>query len=89
MHAASREALAQSESHLDELVAGALSKVTVATTIGTDLFVAVDRLDAERSLRIAVADVSYEPEQRAGIIDQVFQGKVSESSQAVLTEAAS
>lgn len=89
MHAASREALAQSESHLDELIAGAVDKVAVATTVGTDLFVVVDRLDAERSLRIAVADVSYEPQQRAGIIGQVFEGKVSESSVAVLEEAAS
>lgn len=88
MHAASREALTRTASHLDTLVSEAGDKIAVSAQIGTDLFVAVDRLDEERALRISVAETSTSAEQRKGIMNQVFAGKVSESALSVLNEAA-
>ncbi|RNE48396.1 F0F1 ATP synthase subunit delta [Corynebacterium alimapuense] len=88
MHAASREALAQVESHLDGLVLGADDAVAVSAKTGTELFEAVEILDADRPLRVAVADPAAASEQRTGLIRAVFGGKVSDSTLSVLDEAA-
>lgn len=88
MHAASREALTQVESHLDGLVHGSDNAVAVSAQTGSELFDVVDALDGERGLRVAVADSSATPEQRTGLIRSVFGGKVSDSTLSVLNEAA-
>ncbi len=88
MHAASREALAQVESYLDNLVQGSDNTVAVSAQTGTELFDVVDALDSDRGLRVAVAEAAAEPEQRTGLIQAVFGGKVSDSTLSVLREAA-
>ncbi|AKK08516.1 ATP synthase subunit delta [Corynebacterium atrinae] len=88
MHAASREALAQVESYLDNLVQGSDNAIAVSAQTGTELFDVVGVLDSDRALRVAVAEASTTPEQRTGLIRAVFGGKVSESTLSVLVEAA-
>lgn len=88
MHAASREALATVESHLDGLVQASGNAVAVAAKTGTELFDVVEVLDGDRALRVAVADSSATAEQRTGLIRAVFGGKVSDSTLSVLNEAA-
>lgn len=88
MHAASREALTNVGEYLDGVIRTDNS-VTVAAQVGMELFEVVDFLDGERSLRVAIADTSVEAGQRAGIVDRLFGGKVSEPTLAVLREAVS
>ncbi|HJD78659.1 ATP synthase F1 subcomplex delta subunit [Corynebacterium pollutisoli] len=88
MHAASREALATVESHLDGLVHGAGDAVATAAQTGTELFDVVDALDRDRTLRVAVADPASTAERRTGVIRTIFGGKVSDSTLSVLNEAA-
>lgn len=88
MHAASREALATVESHLDGLVQASGTAVAVAAQTGTELFDVVEVLDGDRALRVAVAEASATPAQRTGLIRTVFGGKVSDSTLSVLDEAA-
>ncbi|WP_026166109.1 F0F1 ATP synthase subunit delta [Corynebacterium mastitidis] len=85
MHAASRTALAEVARSLDEQISGS---VVTAATLGAELFDAVEFLDDHRGLRVAVAEASSTPQQRQGLISDVFAGKVSEHTLAVLKEAA-
>ena len=89
MKAASREAQTHVAEKLDELIRSSDNAVAVAAQVGTELFLIVDQLDANRSLRVAVADASLEPEQRAGIIGEVFGDKVAEPTKQIITAAAS
>ena len=89
MKAASREAQTHVAGKLDELIRSSDNAVAVAAQVGTELFLIVDQLDAERALRVAVADASLEPEQRAGIIGEVFGDKVAEPTKQIITDAAS
>lgn len=89
MKAASREAQTHVAGKLDELIRSSDNAVAVAAQVGTELFLIVDQLDANRSLRVAVADASLEPEQRAGIIGEVFGDKVAEPTKQIITDAAS
>ena len=89
MKAASREAQTHVEGKLDELIRSSDNAVAVAAQIGTELFLTVDQLDADRSLRVAVADTSLDASQREGIITQVFGSKVAEPTKSILSEAAS
>lgn len=89
MKAASREAQTHVEGKLDELIRSSDNAVAVAAQIGTELFLTVDQLDADRSLRVAVADTSLDASQREGIITQVFGSKVAEPTKNILSEAAS
>lgn len=89
MKAASREAQTHVAGKLDELIRSSDNAVAVAAQVGTELFLIVDQLDASRSLRVAVADASLEPEQRAGIIGEVFGDKVAEPTKQIITDAAS
>lgn len=89
MKAASREAQTHVAGRLDELIRSSDNAVAVAAQVGTELFLIVDQLDASRSLRVAVADASLEPEQRAGIIGEVFGDKVAEPTKQIITDAAS
>lgn len=89
MKAASCEAQTHVAEKLDELIRSSDNAVAVAAQVGTELFLIVDQLDANRSLRVAVADASLEPEQRAGIIGEVFGDKVAEPTKQIITAAAS
>ena len=89
MKAASREAQTHVEGTLDELIRTSDNAVAVAAQIGTELFLIVDQLDADRSLRVAVADTSLDASQREGIISEVFGPKVAEPTKRILTDAAS
>lgn len=87
MKAASREAQAHVEGQLDELIRNSDNAVAVAAQVGTELFLIVDQLDANRSLRVAVADPSLEAAQREGIISDVFGPKVAEPTKQILVDA--
>ncbi len=89
MHAASREALAQVESLLDGIISGSTTAVAISAQTGTELFDVVEILDGDRALRVAVAEASAPAEQRTGLVQAVFGGKVADSTLAVLREAAS
>ena len=89
MKAASREAKTHVEGQLDSLIRNSDNAVAVAAQVGTELFLIVDQLDAERSLRVAVADTSLEPSQREGIISEVFGDKIAEPTKEILTSATS
>lgn len=87
MHAASRTALTQVESHLDSALSGADNAVAVAAQVGTELFDVVEILDGDRGLRVAVADASASVERRTGIVSELFGGKVSDATLEVLKDA--
>ncbi|PXX66263.1 ATP synthase F1 subcomplex delta subunit [Nocardia tenerifensis] len=84
MYAASREACARSREALRAALTGSDS---VAATTGSELFAVVAVLDDQRSLRVALADVSVPGSARAELSERVFSGKVSAATQAVLTTA--
>lgn len=89
MHAASRAALAQVESHLDSALSGADNAVAVAAQVGTELFDVVEILDGDRGLRVAVADASASADLRTGLVSDLFGGKVSDATLEVLKDAVS
>ncbi|MBH0777341.1 F0F1 ATP synthase subunit delta [Nocardia bovistercoris] len=84
MYAASREARARSREALRAALAGSDG---VAATTGSELFAVVAVLDDQRSLRVALADVSVPGSVRAELSERVFGGKVSAATVAVLTTA--
>ncbi|MET7773384.1 F0F1 ATP synthase subunit delta [Nocardia sp. NPDC005366] len=84
MYAASREACARSREALRAALTGSNG---VAATTGSELFAVVAVLDDQRSLRVALADVSVPGSARAELSERVFGGKVSPATQAVLTTA--
>ncbi|MGN2641341.1 F0F1 ATP synthase subunit delta [Nocardia takedensis] len=84
MYAASREASARSREALRAALTGSDS---VAATTGSELFAVVGVLDDQRSLRVALADVSVPGSVRAELSERVFGSKVSAATQAVLTTA--
>ncbi|CAM4522646.1 F0F1 ATP synthase subunit delta [Nocardia ninae] len=84
MYAASREACARSREALRAALTGSDS---VAATTGSELFAVVAVLDDQRSLRVALADVSVPGSARAELSERVFSGKVSPATLAVLTTA--
>lgn len=86
MHAASREALNTAGNHLDTMLQTD-NVVTTAAQTGIELFEVVSLLDEERTLRVAIADVATPAAQRAGIVDQLFAGKVAEPTLAVFKNA--
>jgi F-type H+-transporting ATPase subunit delta len=84
MYAASREASSRSREALRAALTGSDS---VAATTGSELFAVVAVLDDQRSLRVALADVSVPGSVRAELSERVFGGKVSAATLAVLTTA--
>ncbi|BDT85362.1 F0F1 ATP synthase subunit delta [Nocardia cyriacigeorgica] len=84
MYAASREASSRSREALRAALTGSDS---VAATTGSELFAVVAVLDSQRSLRVALADVSVPGSARAELSERVFGGKVSPATLAVLTTA--
>lgn len=87
MHAASREALNKVADQLDSMLQSD-NVVTTAAQAGIELFEVVTVLDEDRALRVTVADASIAPEQRSGIVDKLFAGKIAEPTLAVLKNAA-
>ena len=88
MHAASRESLAALNAQLDAAVSGESGAVATAAQTGSELFDIVEVLDSDRGLRVAVADPSATAEQRSGIIQNLFAGKVSETTLKLVKDAA-
>ncbi|GAB3076367.1 F0F1 ATP synthase subunit delta [Corynebacterium aquatimens] len=88
MKAASRQAQENVADKLEQLVGASENAVADAAQIGTELFMVVDQLDSERSLRVAVADTALDAEQRVGIMNDVFGSKVAEPTAQILREAA-
>ncbi|MFX0580242.1 F0F1 ATP synthase subunit delta [Nocardia nepalensis] len=84
MYAASREASSRAREALRAALTGSDS---VAATTGSELFAVVAVLDDQRSLRVALADVSVPGSVRAELSERVFSGKVSPATLAVLTTA--
>lgn len=89
MHAASRAALSHGNESLDKLLWNRDQMLVVAAKTGTELFEVVETLDADRALRVALAEASYTPEQRAGIATKVFQGKIADETLKLLTDIVS
>lgn len=88
MKAASREAQNNVAEKLDELIRTSGDTVAVAAQVGTELFLVVDQLDLDRSLRVAVANNALDAEQREGILLAVFGDKVAEPTGQVLRAVA-
>lgn len=88
MHAASRESLATLSAGLDAAITGDASSVATAAQTGSELFDIVEVLDSDRGLRVAVADPSATAEQRSGLIQSLFAGKVSDTTLKVAVDAA-
>lgn len=88
MYAASREALAKSQSALTtELGAAGADLAATAATVGGELFAVVETLDAERTLRSALADPSAAAGLRTALAQRVFGGKVAPATLAVVEAA--
>lgn len=88
MHAASRDALVNSTAFLDAAISEAPEgAIGAAAQIGAELFEVVDSLEAERGLRVALADTSAAGTRRRALADEVFAGKVSATTLRVLGDA--
>ena len=89
MHAASREALDKLLQTLDTGLKESSNAVGTGATTGTELFDVVDLLDQERSLRVALVDAAATPEKRAELVKALFSGKVSASTEEIVSAAVS
>ncbi|WP_288801141.1 F0F1 ATP synthase subunit delta [uncultured Corynebacterium sp.] len=87
MHAASREALERLNETLDQGLRESDNTVEIGATTGTELFDVEDVLDSDRSLRVALVDAAAEPEQRVALIKGLLAGKVSASTEEIVSAA--
>lgn len=87
MKAASREALATSQTRLDEILAGD-NNVATAAQAGLDIFEVVDVLDADRELRVAFTDIAAPSEARKSLAETLFGSKISDGALRIIQEAA-
>lgn len=87
MKAASREALATSQTRLDEILAGD-NNVATAAQAGLDIFEVVDVLDADRELRVAFTDIAAPSEARKSLAETLFGTKISDGALRIIQEAA-
>lgn len=88
MHAASREAFANTTDALTSAIGGANVDAVAAARTGAELFDIVDTLDADRSLRLAVANPASDQFQREGLVSTIFGSRVSQETLQVLKAAA-
>ena len=88
MHAASRDALAKVAHQMDSALSVGENATAVAAQTGTELFDVAEALDADRTLRVTVADPSLSADQRIGVVSAVFAGKVSQTTLQLLISAA-
>ncbi|MEJ4097412.1 F0F1 ATP synthase subunit delta [Corynebacterium bovis] len=89
MHAASRDALDQLTRALDSGLEGSGDTVATGLTTGSELFEFTEVLDRERSLRSALVDASFTPEQRSGIVTTLVGGSVAPATAETLKSAVS
>ena len=87
MKAASREALATSQTRLDEILGGD-NNVATAAQAGLDIFEVVDVLDADRELRVAFTDIAAPSEARKSLAETLFGSKISGGALRIIQEAA-
>ncbi|MEW1882283.1 F0F1 ATP synthase subunit delta [Rhodococcoides fascians] len=90
MYATSREALARTRSVAHEALGSASSgeATAVAAQTGAELFAVVETLDAQRTLRTALADSSVEGDRRSALAGEVFSGQVSSATATIVKAAA-
>lgn len=89
MHAASREALERLLEALDKGLNESAETVGTGANTGSELFDFVDRLDTERSLRIALIDAAKPAEKRVALAKELLSGKVSNSTEELVSAAVS
>ena len=89
MHAASREAFERLIKTLDQGLKESDNAVGNGAATGTELFDVVDVLDQERSLRVAMVDAAATPEQRVELVKTLLSGKVTASTEEIVSAAVS
>lgn len=80
MHAASREALDQTGSALQSALAADPAGGATGAKVGAELFEVVDVLEANRTLRVAVADTAASVEARQDLVRGVFGWKIDQAT---------
>ncbi|KQU53500.1 ATP F0F1 synthase subunit delta [Rhodococcus sp. Leaf278] len=90
MYATSRESLARTRSVAHEALGSASDgeATAVAAQTGAELFAVVETLDAQRTLRTALADSSVEGVRRSDLAGEVFSGQVSSATATIVKAAA-
>ncbi|OZE78951.1 F0F1 ATP synthase subunit delta [Rhodococcus sp. 15-649-2-2] len=90
MYATSRESLARTRSVAHEALGSASDgeATAVAAQTGAELFAVVETLDAQRTLRTALADSSVEGVRRSALAGEVFSGQVSNATATIVKAAA-
>jgi F-type H+-transporting ATPase subunit delta len=86
MHASSRAAMEQAREALRAQTSGARSRNRgeALLTLADELFAVAHVLEEQRSLRRALSDASVRPDDRAGLVRQLFASKVGENTLEVL-----
>lgn len=87
MHAASRDALAKCREKLQGTIGQKSDGGATAATLGSELFQVVEVLDADRSLRIAVADSSAPAASRQDLVRSLFGWKIDGATLEIVLEA--
>jgi F-type H+-transporting ATPase subunit delta len=82
MHASSRAAMEQSRAALLAQTGGARSRTRgeALLVLADELFAVAHLLDGQLSLRRALSDASVRPDDRAGLAQRLFAGKVGEAT---------
>jgi len=82
MHASSRAAMEQSRAALTAQTGGARSRTRgeALLVLADELFAVAHLLDGQLSLRRALSDASVRPDDRAGLAQRLFGGKVGEAT---------
>lgn len=83
--ASSREALDGARVELETTLRGSAAQNTDAAVIGEELLSVADTVSDNRSLRIALADSSTAPDDRAAVADKVLSGKVSDAARGIVS----
>lgn len=86
--ASSREALEGARVELETILRGASASSNDAATAGAELLSVSTIVSNDRSLRIALADSSTAPDDRAAIANKVLTGKVSDTTRTVVSSTA-
>ena len=89
MHAASREALDNTRGTLQAALAENPAGGATGAKVGQELFLVVDVLEDNRSLRVAVADTSASVEARQDLVRGVFGWKIDQTTLDLLLAAVS
>lgn len=87
MHAASRDALEQTRSALQSILADNPSGGATGAKVGAEVFEVVDVLEDNRTLRVAVADTAASVEARQDLVRGVFGWKVDQATLEVVLAA--